>query len=215
MVNFGQRQSNNNETILLPQAKTSGDISLEEAILKRRSHRNFTNKPLTLDQVSQILWSAQGVTDKKKGHRSTPSAGAAYPLEIYIVIGKNKVKGLKTGVYHYLPFNHSLVCLKDKDISIRLMLACYGQFWVKTAAVNLIISADYKKVTRKYCQRGIKYAYIEVGHVGQNVCLQAESLGLETVTIGAFSDNKVKKVLGIDEEPLYIMPIGATAKNAK
>lgn len=197
-----------NKIVSLPQPKTKGEISFEETVQQRRSQRSFSKQALTLEEVSQILWAAQGITDKEKNFRSAPSAGALYPLEIYLVVGEKGVEDLEPGVYHYNPEKHNIKKHKSGDIRINLTVAAFAQVWVKSAPVSLVISAVYERTTEKYGERGKQYVHMEAGHVGQNVYLQAESLNLGTVTIGAFSDNKVKQALNIEEEPLYIMPIG-------
>ncbi len=187
----------------LPQKKSS--VSVEEALVKRRSVREYKDEALTLEEISQLLWAACGITSGWGG-RTAPSGGALYPLEIYLVVGK--VKGLETGVYHYRPRGHFLTNIVQGDKRFALFNAGLWQSPIKNAPVSLVICAEYPRTTQKYGERGRRYVLIEVGHVGQNIYLQAETLGLATVAIGAFSDEIVKKVLGIKEEPLYIMPVG-------
>lgn len=203
-------QESTSSAILLPPPKTSGEMSLEEAIRERRSQRSFSDKPLTLEHISQILWAAQGVTDPQSGFRAAPSAGALYPLEIYLVFGENGVRGLDVGIYHYLPEDHSLEKLLEKDLRKDLAEACLGQDFIAEAPVNLIIAAEYEKTTGKYGERGIRYVHMEVGHAAENVYLEATALGLGTVAVGAFDDEEVSKVLRLplEHEPLYVMPIG-------
>lgn len=191
--------------IRLPPPATKSEISVEEALFKRRSVREYKDEALTLEEVSQLLWAAQGITSRWGG-RTAPSGGALYPLEIYLVAGK--VKGLEPGVYRYRPHGHLLTNIVQGDKRFALFNASFWQSPIKNASISLIICAEYQRTTRKYGERGRRYVHIEVGHVGQNIYLQAESLGLSTVAIGAFSDEAVKKVLGVKEEPLYIMPVG-------
>lgn len=193
--------------VKLPSPKLKGKVSVEEALLKRRSVRDYRDEPLTLEEVSQVLWAAQGVTDPR-GFRTAPSAGATYPLETYLVVGR--VEGLAPGLYHYDPAEHRLIRLNDQDLRAELAAAALGQGWVKKAAVDIVFAAVYKRTTQRYGNRGIRYVHMEVGHAGQNVYLEAVALGLGTVVIGAFHDDRVKKVLDLpeDEHPLYIMPVG-------
>ncbi len=193
------------ESMKLPEPQFKSNTSVEEALLKRRSVRELKDDSLTLEQVSQLLWSAQGITTKW-GWRTSPSAGALYPLEIYLAVGK--VKGLKPGLYHYQPENHSISLKKDKDLRAELTKASLDQKEIQAAPVTLVITAVYERTMKKYQQRGMRYVHMEIGSVGENIYLQCESLGLGTVLIGAFEDEKVKKVLGISEEPLGIMPVG-------
>jgi len=196
------------KNVRLPVPAIEGKVSVEEAIKKRRSRRNFKDKALNLSQISQILWSAQGITEEKGYKRAAPSAGALYPLEIYLVV--KKVEKLETGVYHYNPANHSVDLLLRGNYQTSLARACLGQMFIADAPISIVITAQYKRTTGKYGERGIRYVHIEVGHVGQNICLQATALGLGTVPVGAFRDEQVSKVLNLPEEykPLYVLPIG-------
>jgi SagB-type dehydrogenase family enzyme len=189
--------------IKLPKPKEEGFTSIEEALHKRRSVRDYKRGPLSLDQVSQLLWAASG---RNFYRRTAPSAGATYPLETYLVVGE--VEGLEPGIYHYFSSRHSLEMTKGQDVRARLSRAALGQAMIEVASVNMIIAADYSRTTGHYGQRGHRYVDMEVGHAGQNVSLQAVSLNLGTVMIGAFDDKEVKEVLGIKEEPLYIIPVG-------
>ncbi|RLG72490.1 MAG: nitroreductase [Thermoprotei archaeon] len=201
--------------VALPKAKTKGVMSLEEAIYVRRSRRSWKKDvKIPLRHVAQILWAAQGITNWEEGFRAAPSAGATYPLEVYVVVRKDGVEGLDKGVYHYDPYKHCLVKTLDTDVTYELMEASLGQYWVGTAPINLVIVAEYARTTRFYGDRGYRYVHMEVGHVGQNVYLQAEALGLGTVAIGAFYDNEVRRILGLSRNlaPLYIMPVGYPEK---
>lgn len=201
--------------VTLPKPKIKGVMSLEEAINVRRSRRSWRkDRKLTLEQVGQLAWAAQGITNWREGFRAAPSAGATYPLEIYIVVRENGVKDLGKGVYRYNPFKHCLMKTLDVDITYELMEASLGQYWVGSAPVNMVIVADYSRTTRFYGDRGYRYVHMEVGHTGQNIYLQAEALGLGTVAIGAFYDNRVKEILNLARKltPLYIMPIGYPEK---
>lgn len=202
-VLFAETESK--KLILLPSPETKGKVSVEEALSKRRSIRIFKNSPLSLKEISQILWAAQGIT-AEWGGRTCPSAGATYPLEIYVVAGN--VENIEPGVYHYNAIRHILEPVFQGDIREKLCWACLNQQCVKNAQVSFVIAADFSRTTKRYGKRGIMYVHIEVGHAGQNIYLQAESLGLGTVAIGAFNDKLLKELLKIDEEPLYVMPVG-------
>lgn len=194
-------------TVKLPAPRTTGKVSVEEALAGRRSVREYTSQPLTIEEVSQLLWSAQGV-NVEWGGRTTPSAGATYPLETYLVAGD--VTGLQPGVYHYLPHNHTLERTTEGDLREKLAAAALRQAWVAKAPISIVFTADYERTTRVYGERGRQYVHMEAGHAAQNVYLQCVSLGCGTVVVGAFSDEAVKEVLKIPEgqEPLYIMPVG-------
>jgi SagB-type dehydrogenase family enzyme len=189
--------------IKLPKPKEKGIISIEETLNKRRSVRDYKKGALSLEQVSQLLWAGSG---KNLFRKTAPSAGATYPLEIYLVVGE--VEGLEAGIYHYSSLKHCLKSRKEEDIQRRMSRAALGQEMIEEAPICIVIAADYGRTTGHYGQRGNRYVHIEVGHVGQNVSLQAISLNLGTVMIGAFGDEEVKEVLGIKEEPLYIIPVG-------
>jgi len=189
--------------IKLPKPKEKGSTSIEETLNKRRSVRDYKTGPLSLEQVSQLLWAASG---RNLYRRTAPSAGATYPLEIYLVVGQ--AEGLEPGIYHYSFSRHNLEMTKEQDVRKRLSRAALGQEMIEEAPVNIIIAADYDRTTGHYGQRGNRYVHMEVGHVGQNVSLQAIALSLGTVMIGAFEDRQVKEVLGLKEEPLYIIPVG-------
>jgi len=201
-------------TIKLPAPQTKGNTSVEETIARRRSVRSFRNQPLSLSQLSQMLWVAQGVTDDEIGFRAVPSAGAAYPLELFVSIGKSGVDGIEAGLYHYEVSTHSLRQLKNGDPRPALAAAALGQRCISQAPVTLIIGAVYDRTARRYGQRAARYIAMEAGHAGQNVHLEAVALGLATVMVGAFDDDEVAAVLEFDKtlEPLYMMPVGWPAR---
>ncbi len=206
-ISGGETMPGKKNTIKLPEPRYKSQVSVEEAILNRRSIRNYLNKPIDLSELSQLLWSVQGITDKERNFRTVPSAGALYPLEIFAVVGK--VFSLQEGIYRYLPFSHEIVKMKNGDFRSALSFAALDQSCVKNGAVDIVISGVYDRITKKYGERGIRYTYMEAGHAAQNVYLQAEALGLGTVVVGAFWDDKVKELLDLKEEvPLYIMPVG-------
>ncbi|HID17861.1 TPA: SagB/ThcOx family dehydrogenase [Candidatus Bathyarchaeota archaeon] len=185
-------------------------MSVEEAIAKRRSIRRYSKEPLTLQELARILWAAQGITDPKTGFRAAPSAGATYPLEVYVALGDGGVAGLEAGIYRYDSLRHKLeLCIKG-DYRGELASAALEQSWVRSAPVDIVIAAVYERTTRRYGNRGIRYVHMEVGHVGENIYLQATALGLGTVVVGAFDDARVQKILKLpkDQKPLYIIPIG-------
>jgi SagB-type dehydrogenase family enzyme len=193
--------------IKLPEPKYEGRMAVELALRERRSIREYQKAPLTLEEVSQLLWAAQGITHHW-GLRTAPSAGALYPLEMNLVAGQ--LTGLPGGVYRYHPKGHELARVVEGDKRAELALAALGQSCVRDAAVVLVISAVYERTTRKYGDRGIRYVHMEVGHAAQNVALQAVALNLGAVMVGAFRDAEVKRVLqlGTGEEPLYLLPVG-------
>jgi len=194
-------------TIKLPTPEKYGQMTVEEAISKRRSIRSYKDEPLTLFKISQLLWAAQGITSKD-GKRAAPSAGATYPIELYLVVGA--AENLEPGVYHYNPQNHSLTLVFTGDVRTELMDACLGQDWVGEAPVSIVICAVYERTTARYGERGVRYVHIEVGCVCENIYLEATSLGLGTVAVGAFYDDEVANILQLPEsvKPLLVMPVG-------
>jgi SagB-type dehydrogenase family enzyme len=191
----------------LPNPKTRGVVSLEDSLAQRRSVREYSNDPLSLEDISQLLWAAQGIT-AHWGARTAPSAGALYPLEVIVVVGN--VRDLPNGVYRYDPKGHELVGITVGDLRSQLAGAALGQSMVRNAAIDVVFTAVYQRTTRKYGDRGIQYVHMEVGHAAQNVCLQATALGLGTVPIGAFDDEQVSRLLNLleGEKPLYLLPVG-------
>ena len=193
--------------IELPAPRLTGDYPLEHALRERRSTREFSKEALTLEEVSQLAWAAQGITHGD-GFRTAPSAGALYPLELYLAVGN--VTGLDPGIYKYLPHSHRLVPVAREDRRNQLASAALGQSWMRDAAVVLVFAAMETRTTRKYGQRGVRYIHIEVGHASQNVFLQAVALGLAAAVVGAFNDGSVARVMSLEKEEhaLYLMPVG-------
>jgi SagB-type dehydrogenase family enzyme len=196
------------QEIRLPEPARDGEMSVEKAISQRRSTRSFRDEPITLDQVSQILWAAQGITEEQRKFRAAPSAGATYPLEVFLL--SCAVEGLEPAVFRYVPDGHSLSKVVDGDKRQDLYAQALRQPSIINAPAVLVIGGDFARTTRRYGSRGEQYVFMEVGHVGQNIQLQAESLGLSSVVIGAFDDSGVQKVLGLPKDltPFYIIPMG-------
>lgn len=194
-------------SIQLPEPRTGDGTSVEQALRLRRSVRSFAKKPLKLAEVAQLLWSAQGITSRD-GLRTAPSAGALYPLEIYLVAGN--VNGLPVGLWHYRPDNHRLERLADTDTRIPLAHAALDQAWIRDAAAVVVFTGVYERTRRKYGRRAERYVHIEVGHAAENLFLQAVSLQLSTVIVGAFRDDAVSNTLKLPENhvPLLLMPVG-------
>ena len=206
-----------NGYVELPLPRPISGVYLEEAILRRRSIREYRSEPLSIEQLSLILWAAQGITDTRYLFRASPSAGATYPLEIYVVVGDRGVstgnRFLEAGVYRYDVRRHALVLVKRGDVRDALARAALDQEWVRDAPVDIVICAVYERTTRIYGERGYRYVYMEVGHAGQNIYLMATALRLGTVAVGAFYDERVAEIIGTrrGEHPLYIMPVGVPA----
>lgn len=212
MFNYFKRDQpaadiNNGEWIALPQPAYDSQTSIEKALLDRRSIRNYSSAPLSLPEISQLLWAAQGIT-RPGGYRTAPSAGALYPLEVYLISGD--IDQLPPGVYRYHPEGHKLEQLIEGDVRRELSAAALNQEFVQDAPAVILISAVYERTTGKYGQRGIQYVHMEVGSVAENIYLQAVSLDLGSVFIGAFYDDQVRQVVALDQDeiPMGIMPVG-------
>jgi len=197
------------ESVKLPPPALKGAVSVEEALKARRTVRHFASRSLSLPQVSQILWATDGSSDPR-GLRTAPSAGATYPLEIYLVAGERSVSGLAPGVYRYRPGDHALELSLKGDHRVRVAQASLNQSWMATAPVMVVLAAEFSRCTARYGQRGIMYTHMEAGHAGENLFLQAEALGLAAGIVGAFEDQNLHRILGLPKEhvPLLVMPVG-------
>lgn len=187
-----------------------GKISLERTIKNRRTCRAFRSDPLSLEALSQLLWAAHGITDERGLKRAAPSGGALYPMDLYAVAGAGGIQDLDAGTYHYEPRDHTISSILEGDTREALVRASLSQMWMATAPLNLVITVEYSRIRIKYGERGVRYALMEAGHMGQNIFLQAGALGMGAGIVGAFHDESVRKVLMIpkDHEPLLIMPVG-------
>jgi SagB-type dehydrogenase family enzyme len=196
--------------ISLPKPDYRG-IVLEDAIKKRRSVREYSSRPLGLNQVSQILFAAQGITGSLHGRsvRTTPSAGALYPFEVYAIV--NNVEGLQKGIYHYSVINHALELIKPGDFRSDITSAGLKQEMLGDSGVTIVLTAIFDRTRHKYGERGVRYIYMEGGHISQNISLQAVSLGLGSVPVGAFLDKKINNLIGVDgkkEAAIYLHSVG-------
>lgn len=198
--------------VKLPDPDLKGQMSVEESIQNRRSVREYSNKSLSLKDISQLLWAAQGITDNQSNLRAAPSSGRTYPLEIYLVVGKGGVEGLEEGVYHYNMTNHQLEKLLNGDKRSDLSKSANGQVWVKNAPVNIVITGNYQRTISKYGNNNLsmRFVHLEAGHAGENIYLQATARGLVTVSLGSFDDKVVKNLLNLplEENTMYIFPVG-------
>ncbi len=211
--------------IPLPPPTTTGGVSLTAALAGRRSVRDFGATPLRLADVAQLLWAAQGVTRREPtpppswqpqwgewrgGRRTAPSAGALYPLELYLLA--TAVEGLEVGLYRYVPQEHALARVGAPDRA-KLAAAALGQGMLAEAPAVVIVTGVYARTAAKYGERAPRYVHIEAGAAAENLLLQGEALGLGGVFVGAFRDEAVREALGLpaDHEPLGLLPIGHPA----
>jgi len=199
-------------TIIMPEPRFDSDVSLEESLLARRSTRNYSSEPLKLDEISQLLWAAQGITDDA-GHRTAPSAIALYPMTIYVVVGN--VPEILPGIYTYDPKTQSITRTADGDFRNDLTDASMGQVSVRQGAASFVFTADYDIVMSRLGKKGEMFAQLEAGHAAQNLCLQAAALELGVVTMGAIDNDKVAEVLSLPDNltPLYVIPAGRMEKS--
>lgn len=197
-------------TLSLPKTERGPGLALEQLLARRRSVRDYTGEPLSLEQASALLWAAAGITAPPH-LRAAPSAGALYPLQLYLVAGH--VNSLPPGVYRHRPEQNSIVLLAEGDCRRSLAGAAFGQSWLADAPLTLVFAAHYARTTVKYHQRGVRYVHIEVGHAAQNALLMAVAMDLGAAVVGAFDDARVAGALRLDAEevPLYLMPVGHPA----
>ena len=197
------------ERIPLSKPLFESNVSVERAILNRRSVRDFTNIPISLDELSHLLWYSAGITDKRHGFRAAPSAGATYPIEIYPVI--NNVEALSPGVYHYLVITHELQLLHEGDFGGKVVESALGQKFLAQANVVFLLSAVLHRTQQRYGERGQRYILMEAGHIAQNIYLVASALGLGACSVGAFYYRDINQLLGLDgvkETTLYLIAVG-------
>jgi SagB-type dehydrogenase family enzyme len=197
------------EAFKLPRPATTGGMALAEALKNRRTVRHFASRPLELEQIAQLLWEGDGTSDPR-GLRTAPSAGATYPLDLYLVVGERGMTGLAAGVYHYEVASHALMPLSKGDLRAAAARACLHQAWMAEAPVMMVITGEYRRCTNRYGQRGIRYTDMEAGNVSQNLFLAAEALGLGAGIVGAFDDKTLALALNLPaaHEPLLVMPVG-------
>jgi SagB-type dehydrogenase family enzyme len=188
--------------ISLPRPKTKGSVSVEETLARRRSVRQYTRQHFTLAEIGQLLWAGQGVTDRVRGFRTTPSAGATYPLEMYLVA--------PDGHYRYVPEGHRLERFSRRDLREDLSEVAIDQECVRAAALDVVIAAVFDRTADEYGDRALRYVHLEAGHAAQNILLQATAMDLAGAPVGAFYDEELKTLLDLpeDHEPLYIIALG-------
>ncbi|MGR9101456.1 MAG: SagB/ThcOx family dehydrogenase [Gammaproteobacteria bacterium] len=195
------------EDIALPPPSLEGGDKLERLLQRRRTVREFLPGTVSLRDIGQLLWAAQGVTHPE-GLRTAPSAGALYPLEIYLLAGA--ADGLTAGLYRYRPRDHRLTRLNEKDLREKLAEAALEQTWLAQAGIVVVVAAVYERTTRKYGDRGVRYVHMDAAFAAENLFLQAESLGLGAAVVGAFEDGRVAELLQLptDVKPLLLLPVG-------
>jgi len=202
---ISQTETEEKKTIQLPAPKLDGAVSLEKTLATRRSIRQFSDRKFTMDQIGQLAWAAQGITEPKRGLRTAPSARATYPIQLYLAS--------PSGLYLYIPQSHSLQVLTETDLRGKL---AERQVAVTNAGCNFIIAAKVRNTAGQYGRRADNSMYLEAGHIAQNILLEAVSLGLAGVPVGGFDPNNVGKVCNLpsDQEPIYMVATGYPAPPA-
>ena len=200
--NAQRRKRDEAKAIQLPSAKTSSNVSLESALVARRSVRSFSDKNLSYEQLSQLSWAGQGITDKEKGYRTAPSAGAIFPMIIYFAI--------EEGLFEYEPQSHVLRQIVENDVRRELSRSAIRQPYIAEAPCSIIIAGNVKKVSSRYGKKARTYTILEAGHIAQNILLQAAALELGAVPVGAFDSGDVRRICRTQAgyEPFYIIPVG-------
>ncbi len=209
------------DIVKLPEPEFPRKVSVEDAIRTRRSIREYTKDYITLSELSTILYLSVGITAWEPGAyglrmfplRAYPSAGALQPVEVYVYA--DRVTGLRKGIYHYNPVEHSLELLKEGDYSRRLAEIALGQRHVRDGAVVLILTIYWARTRWKYGDRGYRYALLDAGFAGENIYLACQALGLGTCAVGAFFDDELCELLEIDckdEIPVLMFPVGRPAR---
>ncbi|MBE9507553.1 MAG: SagB/ThcOx family dehydrogenase [Chloroflexi bacterium] len=197
------------EQIVLPDPHGHRGLSLEEAVETRRSIRRYSSEALSPEELSRLLYAAQGITKQAGMFRAAPSAGALYPIELYAVL--HDVTGLEPGVYHYAVRKHELELLQQGDFRAAVVKAGLGQGFLAMANVCFVLSAIFQRTRWRYRERTYRYVMLEAGHIGQNLYLAATSMGLGACAVGAFLDDQLNDLLGLDgkeETALYIVSVG-------
>lgn len=196
----------NQAQIKLPKPKITGNISIEAAISKRKTYRVFSSKSISLAELSQLLWAAQGITHDNY-LRAAPSAGATYPLELFVIV--RNMKGLEPGTYHYRVTEHALEKHSNQTFDQELFNLAFKQQSVKNAKLIIVVAADFKRTEKKYHQYASPYVWMEAGHATQNMMLEGVSIGVGMVSIGGFKYKNVSKLMNLGQfQPLYLVCMG-------
>ena len=196
------------DTIFLPSPVYQGEISVEQCLYSRRSHRQYSDKTTSLDKLSQLLWAAQGISDNQSGFRTSPSAGALFPFTVYLQV--MDVHKLSPGIYSYYPDGHFIKLIEPGNFKDDIANAALGQNWIKQANLIIFLAADFNITTAVYGSRGERYVWMEAGHIAQNIYLQSTSLNLGSVAVGAYRDQQINEILNLPENLtcVYIMVVG-------
>lgn len=202
--------------IVLPPPLLDEGEGLWSTLRKRRSIRAYTEEPISMTELSQILWATQGITGHAGDHllRTAPSAGALYPIETYLSI--NRAEGIEQGLYHYNPPHHQLDLIREGDFGKEIRRGALDQQIAERAAVNFLWSAVFERSKWKYLQRAYRYIFLDAGHIAQNLALAAEAMKLGSCQIGAIYDDELNGLFHLDgtnESIIYISSVGRPARD--
>lgn len=198
------------ETVKLPQPELKEDVGITSLQRSRESRRRFRDEKLSLEEISYILWSAGGSLPGFPGRKVPPSAGARYPIDVFLSVRENGLDGVEPGVYEYALSSNTLEPLAEGDRTGKIVEAALSQKFIAEAPVTVVLAADFYRTTVHYGERGNRYVYMDAGHAAQNVYLAVEAVGLGTCAIGAFRDDDLTEALGLKKElkPVYLYPVG-------
>lgn len=205
------KEYNGTLLVSLPTDVNYSKLSLDVALKVRRSVRRYATTPLSLEQLSYLVWAANGVQRVEEGfvYRTAPSAGALYPIETYVLV--NNVIGVSKGIYHYRVMDHALETLRPGEYAKDLAEAAMGQSSCNNCAFAFIWTAVFQRATWKYGDRAYRYVYLDAGHIAENVALTAAAMGLGSCPIGAMFDDEVNEIVGVDgigESTVYMTTVG-------
>jgi SagB-type dehydrogenase family enzyme len=197
------------EAVKLPAPATKGTVSVEEALQNRRSTRKFANRSLKLAQISQLLWAADGL-NRPEGKRTAPSGRAAYPIDLYLVVGERGVTNLAPGVYRFVVADQALEPVAKGEFRPAVAKACNSQVWIGEAPVIVVITGDVKRSEAKNGEQAPLFTHLEAGFIGQNIFLQAGALNLGAGVAGGFEEKALAQSLKLPENdvPFLVMPVG-------
>ena len=197
-----------------PSDITVNQTDLRVAIERRSSVREYSKDSLSLEELSYLLWCTQGVKEiihYSATLRTVPSAGARHAIETYLLV--NNIADLNVGLYRFLSSKHCLIQLSDeKGLSDKASTACFGQNFIKTSAVTFIWTAVVYRMSWRYGERGYRYLYLDAGHICQNLYLSAESIDCGVCAIGAFNDDDMNRLLGVDGKEQFVIYIGTVGR---
>mgnify|MGYP001114764929 CR=1 FL=1 len=203
-----------NPKVVLPECEPNPPVSLDQALNDRKSIRNYRPEPITLEQLSYLLWASSGIQRLEQAHefRTAPSAGALYPIETYVIA--NELRDVEAGAYHYGIHAHELEQIRAGDFRERIAAAALGQGMCAAAGAVFVWTAIFARSKWKYAQRAYRYVYLDAGHIAENLALAAVSLGLGTCQVGALFDDEVNKLIEVDgtaESVIYMSVVGVPA----